>query len=196
MKPFKEAEPLQLRSANRNNALDRQEALDFLASLGIEKEKIHLIDLVPLIEMIWADGKVQPGELVILKRWLHKHVEHINQMAGYKIIRLSDAMAFAQRFLIRQPKQGLLKKIRHCIGPVRMHTPGRAYDRKLLKNIIFACLDIASSSVREYPYEISGRFSQSEKNLFLDILETFREYAMDTELFKEISDKMDMQRTY
>lgn len=125
MKPFKEAEPLQLRSANRNNALDRQEALDFLASLGIEKEKIHLIDLVPLIEMIWADGKVQPGELVILKRWLHKHVEHINQMAGYKIIRLSDAMAFAQRFLIRQPKQGLLKKIRHCIGPVRMHTPGK-----------------------------------------------------------------------
>ncbi|BBO80932.1 hypothetical protein DSCO28_14980 [Desulfosarcina ovata subsp. sediminis] len=187
----KETKPLQLWSSNRNKALDRQEALDFLASLGIENEKIYLIDLVPLIEMIWADGKIQPGELVILKCWLHKHVEHINHIAGYKIIRLSDAMQFAQRFLTCQPKPGLLKKIRHCIGPVRMHTPGRVYDRKLLKNILFACLDIASSSVREYPYKISGRFSQSEKNLFLDILATFREYATDTDLFNEISDRMD-----
>ncbi|GAB6909856.1 conserved hypothetical protein [Desulfosarcina cetonica] len=191
----KETKPLQLWASNRNKALDRQDALDFLASLGIENEKIYLIDLVPLIEMIWADGKIQPGELVILKIWIHKHAAQINQMAGYKIIRLSDAMEFAQRFLIRQPKPGLLKKIRHCIGPVRMHAKGGSYNHKLLKNILFGCLDIASSSVKEYPYEISGRFSQSEKNLFLDILATFREYAIETELFKEMRGRIDMDQT-
>ena len=187
--------PFQLCSSNRNEALDRQEALDFLVGLGIEKEKIYLIDLVPLIEMIWADGKIQPGELIILKHWIHKHVTHINQMAGYKIIHLSDAMQFAQRFLICQPKPELLKKIRHCIGPVRMHAKGGDYNHKLLKNILFACLDIASSSVKEYPYEISGRFSQSEKNLFFDILTTFREYAIETGLFKEISGRIEMDQT-
>lgn len=58
--------------------------------------------------MVWADGKIQPGELIILKGWIHRYVEHINHIAGYKAIHLSDTMKFAQRFLKSQPEPGLL----------------------------------------------------------------------------------------
>jgi hypothetical protein len=35
------------------------EAVDQLSSLGIKSPYVYLIDLVALIEMIWADGELQ-----------------------------------------------------------------------------------------------------------------------------------------
>jgi hypothetical protein len=98
-------------------------------------------------------------------------------MAGYRIISITDAIRFADRFLTSRPDPDHLRKIRQCIGPVRLSTREGNYAEKLAKRILSACMDIASSSVTEYPYKFQDRFSREEKLLFMDILETFHEYA-------------------
>jgi hypothetical protein len=45
----------------------RQRAIDELEQHGIRGPNVYLIDIIPLIEMIWADGRVQEGELEILR---------------------------------------------------------------------------------------------------------------------------------
>ena len=59
-----------------------EEAIEELESYGITGAQIYLIDLIPLIEMIWADGKAQGSEISLLADFLKRHVEHINALAG------------------------------------------------------------------------------------------------------------------
>ena len=41
----------------------RETALAELRRFGIRGPNVYLIDLIPLIEMVWADGRAQPAEL-------------------------------------------------------------------------------------------------------------------------------------
>ena len=72
----------------------RQRAIDELEQHGIRGPNVYLIDIIPLIEMIWADGRVQEGELEILKDFLHAHVSRINRMAGYEVLTYEKARNF------------------------------------------------------------------------------------------------------
>ena len=157
--------------------MDRQEALDELAHIGISGEKVYLIDLIPLIEMILADGKIHEGEIAVLHLWVQRQVRHINQLAGYKIITVEDAMRFADRFLTPGINPDLLVKIRQCIGPLRLANQEGDYSERLLKRILSGCLEIAAASVTNYPYGIGERINRKEKTLFVEILKTFHGYA-------------------
>jgi len=64
----------------------RQEAVEDLSMFGIEDPKTYLVDMIPLAEMIWADGEVQESEFAILDEYLHERVQQINEMAGYSEI--------------------------------------------------------------------------------------------------------------
>lgn len=157
--------------------MDRQEALDELARFGIFGEKVYLIDLIPLIEMILADGKIHEGEVAVLHLWIQRQIKHINQLAGYTAVTVEDAMRFVDRFLAPGIDPALLVNIRQCIGPLRLANQEGNYSEKLLKRILFGCMEIASASVTDYPYGIGERINRKEKALFLEILETFQEYV-------------------
>lgn len=157
--------------------MDRQEALDELARIGIFGEKVYFIDLVPLIEMILADGKIRDGEITVLHLWAERQVRHINRLAGYKIVTTEDAIQFVNRFLDPETNPGLLVKIRQCIGPLRFSNQEGNYSERLLKRILSGCMEIAAASVTNYPYGIGERINRKEKILFLEILETFKNYV-------------------
>jgi hypothetical protein len=40
----------------------RKEVLDDLTMFGIKAPQIYLIDIIPLVEMTWADGEAQESE--------------------------------------------------------------------------------------------------------------------------------------
>ncbi len=65
------------------NIPTRQEAIEDLRMFGIKEPYIYLLDIVPLVEMIWADGEAYESELAVLYEYLHKRVPQINEMAGY-----------------------------------------------------------------------------------------------------------------
>jgi hypothetical protein len=56
----------------------REQAIEDLSIFGIKEPYTYLLDIVPLIEMIWADGEAHDSELAILDEYLHKRVQQIN----------------------------------------------------------------------------------------------------------------------
>ena len=152
--------------------MTRQEAIEELQQYNIHDAQIYLIDIIPLIEILWADGKVQLGEIAILNEYLKKHVSHVNQIAGDDIITLEEANDFASRFLKKRPDPQLLKTLRSFITPIRFSCSNKISKELLRESLLAACLDIAAISVADYPYQLHERFNPAEKRCFFEILES------------------------
>ena len=146
------------------------EALLELEQYDICDQDVYLIDLIPLIEIIWADGMTQSGELEILDQYLVQHVAHVNKLADCEILELSYARSFVKRFLNRRPDPKLLETLRGFIKRVRMNTTSEEVNEAVKESILSACLNIAASSTREYPYGLTDRFELTERNCFFEIL--------------------------
>jgi len=73
----------------------RKQAIEDLSMFGIKEPQIYLVDIIPLVEMIWVDGEVQESKLAILDEYLHERVRQIGEMAGYAAIDFQGAQAFA-----------------------------------------------------------------------------------------------------
>jgi len=152
-----------------------EEAVEELERYGITGAQKYLIDLIPLIEMIWADGKAQEAEVSLLADYLKKHVKHINDMAGYPAMNLKEAKAFVTKFLKNRPDPELLATLRSFIAPLRLRSSDPDQCVNLKESLLAACLDIASSSVSEYPYGQHDRFTPQEKRCFFEILQSLSE---------------------
>jgi len=151
----------------------REEILDQLKSFGITGKDVYFIDYIPLIEMIWADGEIQHGEMDIFYDFLEKHVAHLNKMAGYNAFELEDAIQFVSGFFKERPSPEILKSLRKLAvhsGLFQEDSKKRAHFEK---SLLAVCLDIGASCVKEYPYGLHERFNCEEKRCFFEIFDTF-----------------------
>jgi hypothetical protein len=153
--------------------LTRREALEELRRHGVEGADVYLMDIIPLIEMIWADGRAQPGEIDILEVFLQQHIARLNRMSGYKVLTMAQARRFVDRFLTSRPDPELMHTLRELVAPVRLTTSDENLRSQVRDSLLAACLDIAASAVLEYPYGIDERFNTQEKRCFFEILESF-----------------------
>jgi hypothetical protein len=152
--------------------MTRQDAIDRLRDFGIQGEQVYLIDLIPLVEMIWSDGQAQQAEMAIFETYLEQHIARINALAGYKMLTLESAHQFLQRFLIDRPSEKLLETLRSLIPPLRLASSDNEGNDKLRSSLLQGCLDIAASSVTHYPYESIERFCSAEKKCWFEIFDT------------------------
>jgi len=150
--------------------MDREEALSILKGFGIEGERIYLIDVIPLLEMIWADGKAQDVEVALLREFLREHVERVNQTAGDDILNLPMAFDFVRGFLKERPDPRLMETLRSFVAPVRLASSDGAVNSELRDSLLKACLDIAASAVLSYPYDLHERFNLAEKRCYFEIV--------------------------
>ena len=155
--------------------MTRQEALDRLRDYGIQGEDVYLIDLIPLVEMIWSDGQAQASEIGIFKDYLIKHVNNVNTIAGYKMLTIEKAERFLQRFLTGRPSAKLLQTLRSLVPPLRLSSSDDDANQALRESVLQGCLDIAASSVTEYPYETMERFCSDEKKCWFEIFDTLND---------------------
>ena len=155
--------------------MTRQEALDRLRDFGIQGEDVYLIDLIPLVEMIWSDGQAQASEIGIFKDYLIKHVNNVNTIAGYKMLTIEKAERFLQRFLTGRPSAKLLQTLRSLVPPLRLSSSDDDANQALRESVLQGCLDIAASSVTEYPYEAMERFCSDEKKCWFEIFDTLND---------------------
>jgi hypothetical protein len=166
---------------------NRQETIEDLSMFGIKEPYIYLLDIIPLVEMIWADGEAHESELAILDEYMHKRVPQINEMAGYKVMTFEDAQAFAHRFVKQQPRPEFLRMLRLMVGPILLSSSNSRYVDPLLKLMIDACIDIAANAVRKYPYGLHDRFDSEEKECFYEILKTFIDFKWPDRMKKKSS---------
>jgi hypothetical protein len=158
-------------------AMSRHDALAKLASFGIEGSDVYLIDVMPLLEMVWADGRVQHEELQILDSFLRGHVKNVNELAGETVITFEQAQEFTRRFLDVRPDPALLGLLRRIVPLVSVQNEGGVMSVHRRRAMLDFCLDIGAACVAEYPHGDRERFCREEKELFESIFKTLSEAA-------------------
>jgi hypothetical protein len=151
-------------------ALTRPEAVERLERYGISGTDVYLLDLVPLIEMMWADGLLQGPERELFERFMLDHVAAINAFAGTEVLSVPQAQRFAARFFNARPDDRLMQELRHLVPPLRLQSSDVAGNEARRRAIIEWCLDIGAACVTGYPYGSRERFKDAEKERFLAIL--------------------------
>jgi hypothetical protein len=151
----------------------REEVLEQLKPFGITGKDVYFIDYIPLIEMIWADGEPQQGEMDIFYDFLERHVNHLNKMAGYEAFQLEDAVQFVGGMLKERPSPEMLKTLRKLAAKAGLFQEDSRKRARFEKSLLAICLDIGASCVTKYPYGLHERFNSDEKRCFFEILDTF-----------------------
>jgi hypothetical protein len=105
---------------------EREHAAELLAGLGFKGLDLYLAELIPAVEMAWADGQIQPNELAMLESYCEALVERLNRQAGAPFFRLSRARRalahLTQRRLTPAEREAALYALKTWAGG------GLAYD--------------------------------------------------------------------
>ena len=155
---------------------DKQNNFELLAKkFELKPSDYYFLDLIPLIEMIWADGENQPAELVLLYQFTIEHIAHLDRAAGIPLIMTEDANDFLERFAHQRPPQRLLVALNELVvGSYLSADPDRS------RNILKYCMDIAAACTTQYPYALRGRIVESEKALLHKLFAVFQnKYSFD-----------------
>ena len=148
--------------------MDRQQLFEQLArEFDLKPADFYFLDLIPLIEVMWMDGKNQQGELKILYQFVLEHIAYIDQAAGAQVLTVEDANDFLERFAHNKPPQKLLTELHNIV----IQEKGVAEHRKM--DILEYCLDISAACVVHYPYGIRERIQRYEKEFLLKLFAEF-----------------------
>ncbi|MBL9038687.1 MAG: hypothetical protein JNG84_09255 [Archangium sp.] len=71
---------------------ETDEALRVLATLGFTGSDVYLAELIPVVEMAWADGAISPGERAMLEARCEAVVERLNTQCGARLFTLGKAL--------------------------------------------------------------------------------------------------------
>lgn len=145
---------------------------------GLRESDIYFLDLIPLVEMIWADGHNQNEELRILSDFALTHTQELNQILGEKVVTPRDLKDFLRRFGERRPARELLKSLR-AIAIRRMHRRSKTrHGQDKAQEVLTCCLDIAAACVVHYPYGLRERIMDRERKLLLELIPLLMEQKM------------------
>ncbi len=140
--------------------MGRQQRFEQLQTeYSLKDTDFYFLDLIPLIEMIWVDGKNQEGELRILYQCVLEHIAELDKHCQDSFITIEDANSFLDRFAHNQPNPLLLQELRSIFTD----NTGIALEKR--QRIYNFCLDISAACTTRYPYALRGRISAEEKSL-------------------------------
>lgn len=134
------------------------------AEFNLKDADFYFLDLIPLIQVIWADGMNQEGELKLLYKFVIEHISHLDKVHGMQRVSVEDAYDFLERFADREPDPQLMERLLASFMGTRP-TPEKR------KEIMDYCLDIAAAANTHYPCELQERVMQSEKELLKRLFE-------------------------
>jgi hypothetical protein len=146
------------------------DALETLVGeFGLTPETVYLLPLVPLIDVMWADGVIQPSEISIFYECLTRHLADLcNQADGEEVVSIAAAEKFAGDLLNTRPDPEKLHRLRELAVQVLNLSP----DTKLRNSVLDSCLDLAAIAVTRYPYERRDRVMSAEKRVLHELFES------------------------
>ena len=148
--------------------MDKQQQFEQLSKeFNLKPADFYFLSLIPLIEMMWMDGKNQPGELKILYQFVLEHIAYMDQAAGDQVLTVEDANDFLDRFAHQKPPQKLLTELHYIVT----HEQGLVKQQKT--DILEYCLDISAACVTHYPYGVRDRIQHNEKAFLMKLIAEF-----------------------
>ncbi len=141
---------------------------------GLQGSDIYLLDLIPLIEVIWADNQNQEPELKLLYQFAIEHTAKINNAAsGTEVISADAVNGFLDRFAHQRPDQALLRDLRQIALERSTAHADLEHVQARHRTILQYCIDIAAACVAQYPYERHERVMEQEKALLLELMQAY-----------------------
>lgn len=83
----------------------RQQVLDTLGAHGIRGAEVYLLDVVPLVELAWSDGVVQPEERAMILSFIENLMVKLRAEAGFNVVSHAQALAFVDRLTTTRPSR-------------------------------------------------------------------------------------------
>ena len=156
--------------------MNQQEVFEQLKSeFNLKDADFYFLDLIPLIEMIWADGVNQEGELKLLYKFVIEHIAALDQQTSLHSISVADANDFMDRFAHQKPNSRLMQELMQLF--LNKNTGEQKHQ-----TILEYCMDIAAACSTQQPSGLQQRVTEEEKQLLKKL---FRELkiAPDREQF-------------
>ncbi|VAW93650.1 hypothetical protein MNBD_GAMMA21-3038 [hydrothermal vent metagenome] len=156
------------------NEQDREEVLKLLENnFGVTGNQVYLLDLIPLAEMLWIDGKNQTEEINLVYEFAIKHIAELStHTEGEELLSENEINDFMQRFVHTRPSKELLTTLRKLANSFIFQQHDQVQNELRKQRIIDFCIDIASAAVTQYPYDRHNRFIAEEKVLLSDLMQT------------------------
>lgn len=146
-----------------------------MREFSLEEHDIYLLDLIPLIEMMWADGLNQAAELQLLYKFTIEHVAELSRLSeGEEVVSVKDVNDFLDRFAHQRPDPGLLKALRNIVIELHTQRSDRESTTRRQQTLLNYCLDIAAACVTAYPFPNNERVMACEKKLFMELMSAFK----------------------
>lgn len=140
-----------------------------VGELGFTPETIYLLPLIPLIEVMWADGVTQPAEISIFYECLTRHLADLyNQADGEEVISIAATEKFVGDLLNTRPDPEKLHRLRD----LSVQLLNLSHDAKLNRSVLDSCLDLAAIAVTRYPYERRDRVMSLEKHVLHELFQS------------------------
>lgn len=146
-----------------------QQEFDLLRrEFELKATDFYFLDLIPLIEMIWADGHNQTSELALLYKFTIEHIAALDQHSGIPFATVEDANDFLDRFAHQKPPEQLLEKLHNlAVHKVSNNPPENR------QTVMGYCMDIAAACTVQYPFGLQERIIESEKDLLNKLFNAF-----------------------
>ncbi len=81
---------------------DKEKALRDLADLGFKGRDVYLAELLPVVEMAWADGVIAPNERALLEAYGEALTDRLNRQAGAQFFGLARTLLVLDRLTERR----------------------------------------------------------------------------------------------
>jgi hypothetical protein len=165
---------LEWRSINKFKDDNMAAINQLLKQHGLYDNHVYLLELIPLIQMMWADGKNQEEEIAILNRFAMQHLARLSRLNdGVMPISVEATNEFLKRFTQSPPSDDLLDDLKSlCIGRLTEKSDASKAQFQA-DNIINFCIDIAAACAEQYPYEFDERIVIEEKRVLRNLMQEF-----------------------
>ena len=100
--------------------MTRLEALTQLEARGIRGPMVYLLDALPLVEMAWADGEVQPPERTMILSFVDQHLTQLDAQAQTTVVPRRQALEFVDRYLTERPTAAEFATLRELMIVMRL----------------------------------------------------------------------------
>lgn len=132
---------------------------------SLKPSDLYLLNLMPLIEMIWIDGRNQPDEMRLLHTYAIEYLARLNRHSdGLEVISIDAVNDFLERFAHQKPSARLVRELRMlAIERLKQQSGPEAQDER--DRVLFACLDIAAACTDSRLYPVLKEEKQLLKEL-------------------------------
>jgi hypothetical protein len=157
-----------------------------LSQHNLPQSFVYLAPVLPIVRVMWADGRNQMPERAKLHVLIQQHCKALSRLAGgLEIVSARDIELFDRTFIAKKPDWQLLDELTGlaCTVLVGEESNSRKEDRHSLFGIdklFHACLEIAATCpARKDSGQgslVAQRIAQEERDLIKKTFELFQQH--------------------